>query len=908
MNKEAIKPLGWSNAGITVKFSLMFMLLLLLILMTASTGYFSLALIKKAEQQIEHSVRAKQLAQEMEQTLEQARRLHSEFLLLYSTLGLAQAHERYAQPSVRKNAQAIVLSIALQKELSRPEVNKTIPLKKVSLTLYLSAAKRFADTSIETVQLITKRAAPTLGLEAQLEQRSLDVLQKTTPFPNQDLLLTKALLHSKEYLISRQQSDMRAALDTLHELNKTVERESAQTPQEKKKLYEGIEQFRSTAERLVDLDLEIQKNFNALSNQEQVLSPDSEELLDHINQQLVRARKSIDHIRQRTAWFMIGIGLFAIFSTLFIAKIFHKNVTGKIIELTRVADEFRKGRLDIVFPHGNRDELGTLSTNFNLMTTRIRSLVTDLEQEGKRNESFYRSLFDHSSSGVAVYESVDNGKNFIFRDINKAGVAMDLVSRDALLGRRVTEIFPDVEKFGLLEVFCHVNRTGQPALHPIALYNDNRLIAWRENRVYKLPTGEVVAVYTDVTKEKNLEVEKKQIEAELQRAQKMQAIGLLAGGVAHDLNNILSGIIGYPELLLMRLPQDSPLRRPIGVIKKSGERAAAVVADLLTVARGVAGVRETTQLNTIILEYLDSPEFFKLQDLHAGVEYQHDLATNVPPISCSPIHIKKCVMNLIHNGAEAIGEHGKISLSTCTELPDKTMTITHGLRQEEHVIFRVCDTGSGIKKEHLNHIFEPFYSKKKMGRSGTGLGLTVVWNTMEDHNGAVTVTSTGKGTTFTLYFPVGLGKEAHADEPARQQCVEAAAFGHGESILVVDDESIQRDLARNILNDLGYHVETAQSGEEAVAMLQDKEVDLLLLDMLMAPGINGCQTYEQILKTHPNQRAIIVSGFSESEDVKKALKLGAALFLKKPYSLKRLGRVVREVLADREVTEKRSLA
>lgn len=544
-----------------------------------------------------------------------------------------------------------------------------------------------------------------------------------------------------------------------------------------------------------------------------------------------------------------------------------------------------------------QDELAILASTFNLMTTRIRDLINDLEQEGKRSESFYRSLFDHSSSGVAVYEPVDNGNDFIFRDINKAGEEMDKVSRDALLGRRITETFPAVEAFGLLEILRRVDRTGEPdILCPVTQYNDGRVIGWRENRVYKLPTGEVVAVYTDVTKEKELEAEKQCVEAELQRAQKMEAIGLLAGGVAHDLNNILSGIIGYPELLLMRLPQDSPLRRPIEVIQKSGERAAAVVADLLTVARGVAGVREPTQLNAIILEYLDSPEFFRLQELHNEIEYQHDLATNLPLISCSPIHIKKCIMNLVHNGAEAVNEKGKISLATCLEIPHKTTISTHGLLHEEYVAFRVCDTGPGILQEDLKHIFEPFYSKKKMGRSGTGLGLTVVWNTMEDHNGAVIVTSNRRGTTFTLYFPVS--KEKEVKNPAQPEC-SGTPSGRGEIVLVIDDEPVQRDLAKNLLKELGYRVETAQSGEEAVTMLQDKTVDLLLLDMLMEPGINGCQTYEQILKIHPNQRAIIVSGFSESEEAKRAYQLGAALFLNKPYSLKKLGCAVHEVLTDR---------
>ncbi|CAK8720109.1 histidine kinase [Candidatus Electrothrix aarhusensis] len=899
MSEGAIKLSRWSDIGITMKFSLAFVLLLVLIMMTASTGYFSLTVIRKAEQQIECSARVEQLVQEMNRAVEQARRLHGEFLLLYSTLGLSEAHEQYAQPSARKIAQAILLSISLREELSKPEVNKTIQLEKVNINLYLSAAKHFADTSIETVQLITERAAPKLGLEAQMEKISLDLQQKTIDFPNEALLLANALIHSKDYLAHRQRSDMQSAFNVLHDLHNAIALDGFQSTQEKEKLYETLEQFRSTAEHLLDLDLEIRAKFNGLSLQYQIISPVSEELLNQVNHQLVRARKRIDRIRQNAIWIMIAIGLFSVFATLFIATMLHKNVTGKIIELTRAADAFRKGRLDVLFPHNSRDELGTLSSTFNLMTTRIRNLIHDLEQEGKRNKSFYRSLFDHSSSGVAVYESADNGKDFLFRDINKAGAAMDRVNRDALLGRRVTEVFPEVEKFGLLEVFRRVDQTGQPELYPVALYNDKRLVAWRENRVYKLPTGEVVTVYTDTTKEKQLEVEKKRIEAELQRAQKMEAIGLLAGGVAHDLNNILSGIIGYPELLLIRLPHDSPLRLPIEIIQKSGERAAAVVADLLTVARGVAGVREPTQLNSIILEYLDSPEFFKLQEVHPKVEYRHELASDLPPISCSPIHIKKCIMNLVHNGAEAIGEKGTVFLSTCTEFPDKTTTITHGLGEEEHVILRISDTGSGIRQEDLNHIFEPFYSKKNMGRSGTGLGLTVVWNTMEDHKGAVAVTSTDKGTAFTLFFPVSKDKETQ--EPVQQEFhLESLAvpLGHGESVLVVDDDSVQRDLAGNMLKELGYRVETAQSGEEAVTMLQDRNVDLLVLDMLMAPGINGCQTYEQILKTQPGQRAIIVSGFSESKEVKRARTLGAALFLKKPYSLKKLGNALHEALTD----------
>ncbi|MCI5208559.1 MAG: response regulator [Candidatus Electrothrix sp. ATG2] len=252
-------------------------------------------------------------------------------------------------------------------------------------------------------------------------------------------------------------------------------------------------------------------------------------------------------------------------------------------------------------------------------------------------------------------------------------------------------------------------------------------------------------------------------------------------------------------------------------------------------------------------------------------------------------------MNLVHNGAEAIDGAGKILLVTSVEQPDKDTSISHRLAQTEHVVLRVHDTGVGISEENLPHIFEPFYTKKKMGRSGTGLGLTVVWNTMEDHNGAVTVTSTGQETSFSLYFPVSVTNEKQKTI-SRQASV--VPTGHGEFILVVDDESVQRDVASNMLEELGYHVETVQSGEEAIAILHKKKVDLLLLDMLMAPGMNGCQTYEQIRKIHPGQRAIIASGYSEHDEVRKARQLGASHFLKKPYSINTLGRAVHEALTD----------
>ena len=514
------------------------------------------------------------------------------------------------------------------------------------------------------------------------------------------------------------------------------------------------------------------------------------------------------------------------------------------------------------------------------------------ENKSQQSEWFYRQLFDHSSSGVAVYQAIDNGEDFIFKDLNKAGEKIENLPREELLGRRVTEVFPGIIEFGLLEVFQQVWQTGEPAVHPLSLFQNVREKSWRENRIYKLPTGEVVAVYDDMTLQKQLEEEKRAIEVRLQRSQKMEAIGLMASGVAHDLNNILAGIVGYPELLLLRLPKESELRKPLEAIKDSGDRAVAVVSDLLTVARGVASVRTVVNINSIVKEYLDSPEYRHLRSQYPLIEVYQELGKELPHISCSTVHIKKCIMNLMINSCEAIGQSGRISLRTTSFHPGESLSIKTGLEQKTYVVLFMADTGSGILKENIDHIFEPFYTKKVMGRSGTGLGLSVVWNTMEDHNGKVFVESNEKGTLFKLYFPAtesATVKETEIDERRNLS-------GGNEHILVVDDEPLLCDIASQMLQTSGYRVDVAGSGESAIRFLQMNPVDIIVLDMLMMPGINGYQTYQEILKMYPDQKAIIVSGFSESDDVKAALRIGAIGFIKKPYSMEQLLRAVKTAL------------
>ena len=396
----------------------------------------------------------------------------------------------------------------------------------------------------------------------------------------------------------------------------------------------------------------------------------------------------------------------------------------------------------------------------------------------------------------------------------------------------------------------------------------------------------------EIAGHKRAEKEKKKLETKLQRARKMEAMGLMAGGVAHDLNNILSGIVSYPELLLMDLPEDSPLRKPIKTIQESGMRAADVVEDLLTIARGVATGKEVLNLNTVVDEYLDSAEHHKLERIHPLSAFKTELDSELLNITGSASHVKKVLMNLIVNASEAIEVRGTVTVSTINRYLDEPLKGYDDVRTGEYAVLRVSDNGSGISPKDLDRIFEPFYTKKEMGRSSTGLGLAVVWNSMQDHNGYINVKSSEKGTVFELYFPTTREKMADEGEQAPLENY----LGHGEKILVVDDEERQMEIASGILTRLGYIAEAVSSGEDAIEYVKTNPVDLILLDMVMPKGINGRETYEEIIKIRPGQKAIIASGYAKTKEVNMAQELGAGKYIKKPYALEKVGLAVKEEL------------
>lgn len=412
--------------------------------------------------------------------------------------------------------------------------------------------------------------------------------------------------------------------------------------------------------------------------------------------------------------------------------------------------------------------------------------------------------------------------------------------------------------------------------------------------------GKVVSllcVMRDISERRLAEQEKQLLEEKLIQFEKMEAIGRLAGGVAHDLNNVLSAVVGYPDLLLPQLVENNPMYKPLLNIKRSGQKAAAIVEDLLTLARRGVRSRKVINLNDIVREYLSSPEFEQLKEHYPDIKFNIDLQENLNNIYGSPVHLVKALMNLVINAAEAMPEGGKITLSSLNLYPGRSAS---ELELQDYVVLTVSDTGIGIPEEDKNRIFEPFYTRKVMGRSGTGLGMAVVWGTVQDHDGYINFQSRkDRGTTFELYFPATTSLDIEQDEDENEPL--EGLMGRGQRVLVVDDDEEQREVTVSLLTRLDYKVQAVGSGEAAIDICgKEAEAslyDVVILDMLMGDGMDGLDTYKHLVDICPGVKVIIVSGFAETRRVKEAQKLGAGEYIKKPCTLRQLGRALKKALA-----------
>ncbi len=416
-------------------------------------------------------------------------------------------------------------------------------------------------------------------------------------------------------------------------------------------------------------------------------------------------------------------------------------------------------------PENSVEKWGVISFNFlflNILatlsvTTILNGLHTSL-QELKISENKYRQIFENildvyfettlDGTILEISPSVAQVSQYSQQEIKENSLDnryKDPVKRKNILNRLMTKgsIHDQEIQF--------IDKTGQIITCSI----NARLLRDENNEPEK-----IIGIFRDITEKKALEKLKTDLEQRLNRSQKMEALGLLAGGVAHDLNNVLAGIVTYPNLLLRNLPKESPMTEPLNLIQSSGQRAAEIVQDLLTLSRRGVISQEVVNLNAIVKEFLKTLEYEQLLSFHPRVQVENDLSAEVPFLKGSRVHLLKTLMNLVSNAAEALVDGGLIKVSTLNRHLDQPAAGYTHIPAGEYVVLRVEDQGQGIDPEDLKRIFEPFFTKKIMGRSGTGLGMAVVWGTLQDHNGYIDVISQpGKGTRFDLYFPVTLDRE-----------------------------------------------------------------------------------------------------------------------------------------------------
>ncbi len=552
-----------------------------------------------------------------------------------------------------------------------------------------------------------------------------------------------------------------------------------------------------------------------------------------------------------------------------------RRISEPIFELVDTMGEISKSKDYALRVEKHRhDEIGSLFDGFNDMLAQIQH----------RDQTLHLTQFAVDSAADAVYWMRSNGSLFYVNHTAGHQLGYDT---ETLLEMSIFDIHSNITVGEWPKLFrkCNVKKSitfeGFHQCHdgsdlPVEVVFD--YIEYQDQAY-------ICAHARDIS-------ERKQLESKLERAQKMEAIGSLAAGVAHDLNNILGGIVTYPQLMMMDMPQSDPMWHNLKIIEESGTRAASIVQDMLTLARRGVAARELVQVGNLVNEFLQSPEFNKIVSNHPNLNITTTISQNLFNIKGSVAHLSHVIMNLVVNSAEAMPNRGNCEITVQPRYVEKDQARGYNLPEGDYVILSVIDSGVGISEEEQKNIFEPFYTKKSLGRSGTGLGMTVVLATVTDHKGHIEVSSQiGKGTRFDLYFPAT--RDSVESIPI---CFEFEDHVGTESILVVDDIQEQRDIASGILKKFGYQVTSVSNGEAAVDFIRNYSVDLVVLDMIMEGGMDGLDTYKVITSIKPNQKAIIASGYAENERIREAMKLGCGRYVKKPYTVEMLVTAARKEL------------
>ncbi len=536
--------------------------------------------------------------------------------------------------------------------------------------------------------------------------------------------------------------------------------------------------------------------------------------------------------------------------------------------------------------------IAKLITNDNGVPVKVAGVIQDVtarslvQQELKESEERLKTVLDSLNAGVVMIDA----ETHRVVDVNDAATRMLGLSREQITGQLCHKFICPAER-GKCPITDLGKRVDSAEREMVSADGTHIPILKTVTPMTFSGKNYLLETFMDITERKRDQELREQLQDKLERAERMESLGILAGGVAHDLNNMLGPLVGYPELMLLKLPQNSPMRKQVERMERSAKDAAEVIQDLLTLARRGRYNMAPTDINQIVRDYLDSPGYEKLVKSRKDVQIELSLDGHLAGITGSAPHLSKVVMNLIVNAADAMPEGGTISVKTDQLVLDRLLSGYDKIESGKYVVLRVKDTGTGIAEEDIEKIFEPYFSKKVMGTSGSGLGLSVVYGIVKDHKGYYDIFSElGEGTEFVLYFPVS---EEEAEKRGQSREQERGT----ERILVVDDVPEQCDVARALLGSLGYETATVKSGEEAINYVADHEVDLVLLDMILTDQCDGLDTFRQIQAIRPEAKVIIASGYSATERVAKMQQLGAGQFIRKPYTRGILAKAIREELS-----------
>ncbi|MCB2191481.1 MAG: PAS domain S-box protein [Deltaproteobacteria bacterium] len=507
----------------------------------------------------------------------------------------------------------------------------------------------------------------------------------------------------------------------------------------------------------------------------------------------------------------------------------------------------------------------------------------------QESEERFRHLFDSISD--LIYTHDEKGR---LLSVNQAVVRLLGYSREELLGRPMSDFMTTKAREAFGSQYLHqLLEQGQSEGVAVLVAKDQSLhsVEYRNLLVAKDGVPYVSGSGREITQRLEAERELKQLQERLIQAQKMEAVGNLASGIAHDFNNILQGVSGYVQMLSQKPQADPVSRKYLDEVDSAVGRAAELVRRLLTFGRKAQAELRPVDLNREVTQAIRILE----RTIPKMVMIELELAPELMAINGDPNQLEQVIMNLVTNARDAMPQGGILTIATGDVELDGEFCRTHpGLEPGAYVRLEVRDQGQGMDKETVSHVFEPFYTTKEVG-AGTGLGLFTVYGIVESHAGYISCDSAlGQGTIFTIYLPA---KEEKAAIMVPQDPGAGPVEGGSEAILLVDDEEAILEVVRDVLEQHGYSVLTADSGEGALELFgqEDGNVDLVILDLGM-PGMGGDRCLELLREQVPEVKVVVATGYAGTDKRKEILSAGASGFISKPYRLDSLLRTVRQIL------------